>query len=153
MKDDDGALFRVQARERQVEEFAVGDERCDVGHRRSVDRQEFDLHRSSASTSQDVDAGTDDETSEPALEAIRIAKRGQVPPGSDETLLDRVSRELVVPEDQSGSRIQPRDERAGQHGEGVMIAPLRSLDEFSLVHGHPLRAGAAIMSRLECKSP
>ena len=105
---------------------------------RSVDRQQLDLDRSSASTSQDVDAGADDEAAEPALEAIRIAEGGQVPPGSDEALLDRVSRELVVPEDQSGSRIQPRDERAGQHGEGVMIAPLRSLDEFSLVHGHPL---------------
>ena len=92
-------------------------------------------------------------TADPALEAIRIAKRGQVPPGSDETLLDRVPRELVVPEDQSGSRIQPRDEREGQHGEGIAIAPLCSLDEFSLVHGHPSRAGAAIMSRLECRSP
>jgi hypothetical protein len=59
----------------------------------------------------------------------------------------------VVPEDQSGSRIQPRDEREGQHGEGIAIAPLCSLDEFSLVHGHPSRAGAAIMSRLECRSP
>ena len=67
-------------------------------------------------------------------------------------VLDRVSRELVVPEDQSGSRVQPRDERAGQHREGVMIASLRSLDEFSLVHGHPLcRRGD--LSRPECKSP
>ena len=28
-----------------------------------------------------------------------------------------------------------------------MIAPLRSLDEFSLVHGHPVRVGAAVSSR------
>jgi hypothetical protein len=54
------------------------------------------------------------------------------------SVLDRVSRELVVPEDQSGRPVQPRDERAGKHREGVMIASLRSLDELSLVHGNPL---------------
>jgi hypothetical protein len=43
----------------------------------------------------------------------------------------------VVPEDQSGGRVQPRDEQAGEHREGVMIASLRPLDEFSLVHGPP----------------
>ena len=98
---------------------------------------ELDLDRPSPSTSQDVDAGTDDETAEPGFEAIRIAKRRQVPPGAKEALLDRVSRELVVPEDQSGRRVQPRDEHAGKHREGVMIASLRSLDELSLVHGPP----------------
>ena len=153
MQDDDGALFRVQAPERQVEEFAVGHDRCDVGHRRSIDRQKLHLDRPSPPTSQDVDARTDDETSEPALEAIRIAERGQVPPGAKEAFLDRVSRELVVPKDQSGSRIQPRDERAGKHREGLMIASLRSNDELSLVHGHPVHCGAAIKSRSECKSP
>jgi hypothetical protein len=56
----------------------------------------------------------------------------------EKSVLDRVSRELVVPEDQSGRPVQPRDERAGKHGEGVMIASLRALDELSLVHGHPL---------------
>ena len=45
---------------------------------------------------------------------------------------------LVVPEDQSGRPVQPRDERAGKHGEGVMIASPGSLHELSLVHGHPL---------------
>ena len=51
--------------------------------------------------------------------------------------LDRVPRELGVPEDQASGRVQARDVGAGQHGEGVMIAPLRSLDEISLVHGRP----------------
>jgi hypothetical protein len=46
-------------------------------------------------------------------------------------------REVVVPEDQSGRGVQPRDEQAGKHGEGVMIAPLRSLDELPLVHDPP----------------
>ena len=72
-----------------------------------------------------------------AFEAIRIAKRRKVPPGAQEALLDRVSRELVVPEDQAGRRVQPRDEQAGKHGEGVAIASLCSLDELSLVHADP----------------
>ena len=60
---------------------------------------------------------------------------GQVPPGADEGVLDRVSRELAVPEDQAGGRVQPRDGRVGERREGVMIASLCSLDETSLVHG------------------
>ena len=74
---------------------------------------------------------------QPRLEAIRIAEGRQAAPGADEALLDRVSRELRIPEDQAGRPVQPRDEPAGEHGEGVMIASHRSLDEFSLVHDHP----------------
>jgi hypothetical protein len=84
--------------------------------------------------SEDVDTRTEDETSEPGLESIRITQCGKVPPGPKKALLDRVSRELVVPEDESGRRVQPRDEQGGKDGEGVAIASLCSLDEFSLVH-------------------
>ena len=38
-----------------------------------------------------------------------IAKSRQVAPGADERLLDRVARELRVPEDQAGRRVQPRE--------------------------------------------
>ena len=74
---------------------------------------------------------------QPRLEAIRIAEGGQRAPGADEALLDRVSRELGVPEDQAGRRVQPRDEPAGKQREGVMIASHCPLDELSLVHDHP----------------
>ena len=72
------------------------------------------------------------------LEAIGIAQRGKTTPCGKEPFLDRVSRELVVAEDQAGSSVQPRDERAGKRSEGLMIASLRPLDELSLVHHHPL---------------
>ena len=52
-------------------------------------------------------------------------------------ILDAVARELGVPEDQPGGRVQPRDGIAGQRREGVMIALLRPLDEVSLVHDSP----------------
>ena len=72
---------------------------------------------------------------EPGVEPVRIAKSGQIPPGSDERLLDRVARELRVAEDQAGSRVQPREADIDERGEGVMLASPRSLDEVSLVHG------------------
>ncbi len=98
---------------------------------------QFDLDRSPTTSAQDVDAGAHHESACPGLEPIGIAQRRQIAPRAHEPVLDRVSREFVVPEDQSGGRVQPRDERTGQHGEGVMIASLCSLDELSLVHGPP----------------
>jgi len=60
----------------------------------------------------------------------------------------------VVPEDQAGSGVQPRDEQAGKCREGVMIASLRSFDEFSLVHSPPdYSVGAAMSSRSDGSRP
>ena len=101
---------------------SIGDSSTSIGRRprrRMMSRQERTTRRRSH------------------LRTIGIAEGGQVAPGPDEAVLDRVSRELGVPEDEPGRRVQPRDERAGKHREGVMIAPLRSLDELSLVHGPP----------------
>ena len=49
----------------------------------------------------------------------------------------RVSRELLVPEDEPGDGLQPRDGPADERGERVMIAPACPLDEVPLVHGRP----------------
>ncbi len=72
---------------------------------------------------------------QPGVEPIRVAETRQVAPGADECLLDRVARELPVPEDQAGGRVQPREVDVDERGEGVMLAPPRSFDESSLVHG------------------
>jgi hypothetical protein len=138
VEHDDRALFWRKTPERKVEQFAISDERRDIGDGRAIDREELDFDRPATAAPKHIDTGTDDETAKPRLEAIRIAKSREVPPSSHEAVLDGVPGELVVSEDQSGGRIQPRDEREGQHTEGVMIASLRSLDEFPLVHGHPL---------------
>ena len=44
---------------------------------------------------------------EPGIEPVRITKSGQVPPGSHEGVLDRVARELRVPQDEARGRVQP----------------------------------------------
>ena len=79
---------------------------------------------------------------EPGIKPVRVAQTGQVAPGADERFLDRVARELRVPEDEAGRRVQPREGRVDELGEGVMIAPLGTSDELSLVHG-----------RLDCSRP
>src|SRR4029078_8507487 len=71
----------------------------------------------------------------PVSECVRIAETGQIAPGADHLLLDGVARELAVAEDQAGGRVQPREAHVEEVGEGVMVAPPRSLDESSLVHG------------------
>ena len=78
----------------------------------------------------------DGEPMQPGVEPVRVAKPGQVPPSLDQRLLDRVARELRVPEDESGRRVQPRERRVDELGEGVMIALPRPFHECSLVHGH-----------------
>ena len=77
---------------------------------------------------------------EPGVEPVRVAQARKVAPGSDERLLDRIARELRVPEDESGGRVQPRDGQVDELGEGVMIASPRPYDETSLVHVPPRSA-------------
>ena len=137
VQDDDRALVGRQAPERPVDQVAVGDDGRDVG-REWVRRAATARPRSAGGR---VVAGCRCRSGRrapgPGFEAIGVAERRQIAPRPQETVLDRVSREFMVPEDQSGGPVQPRDEPTGQHREGVMIASLRSLDELSLVHGPP----------------
>ena len=85
---------------------------------------------------------------EPGVEPVRVAQARKVTPGSDICLLDRVARELRVPEDEAGDGVQPRDGRDDERVERVMIAPARSLDEIPLVHGRPRDASIRPRSRV-----
>ena len=94
-----------------------------------VDLFELDLDHPSATTPGEVEAGVDGEPMEPGVEPVRVAQAREVAPGADERLLDRIARELRVPEDEAGGRVQPRDGQVDERGEGVMIASPRPLDE------------------------
>jgi hypothetical protein len=93
-----------------------------------MDRGQLDFDRPSPPTACDIDAGVDDELAQPGIELVRVAKRRQVSPSADEAVLDRVAGELWVPKDQPGGCVEPGDGRAGERGEGVMIALPRSFD-------------------------
>ena len=100
-----------------------------------MERSQLDLDRPALAAPDQVEAGIDEQSMEPAVEPVHVAQRGQVPPAPDQSLLDGVPRKVGVAEDQACGRVQARDGCAGQRREGVMIASLRSLDETSLVHG------------------
>ena len=92
-------------------------------------------------------AGVEEQPVEPGVEAVDVTQGGQVPPASDERLLDGVLRAVGITKDQSGGGVEPGDRGACQHGEGVMIALPRSLHEVPL-HVRPrLRAAGLAASR------
>lgn len=134
MQCDDRPMPWIQARERPIHEVAVGERAGDVRPARKIDRRELDLDDPTSSPAQEVEAGVDGQPVEPTVEAVRVPESRQIAPGPDQCLLDRVTREFGVPEDESSRRVQPRKTQVDKIGEGVMIAPLRPLDSVPLVH-------------------
>ncbi len=68
----------------------------------------------------------------------RIRSVEQVPPGSGRSPPGQRSARSGSRSAQAGRTAQPRERRnAAKQRKGVMIAPLGSLDEFSLVHDSP----------------
>ncbi len=74
-------------------------------------------------------ARADEEAPEPALEAVGLAKCGDVPPGGDERLLRGVPGPLAVVEDQQGDGVEPVDRLTRQLAERIVIARHRLQDQ------------------------
>ena len=89
---------------------------------------------------------------QPSVESVGVAKPRHVPPGGYQGVLDRVSRELAIPEDESCRSVQPRDSRANEHREGVMIALLRKFDETPLVHRRLSSCAPGWRARMVCRT-
>ena len=138
MEDEHGPHLRRKPDEAALELVTIGDRRLHAGCRRNVDVHELDVGPVPAEPAGLVDARPDQEPAEPLVEAVRVPKRGQITPGSDERVLDGVVGLLGVPEDEPGGRVEASDRGACQRVKGVMIAPLRSLHEISL-HPAPRR--------------
>ncbi len=85
----------------------------------------------------------------PGVESIGVAETAKVAPGAEERVLDRVARELGVPEDQPSGGVEPRDGQIDERGEGVMIASPCPFDETSLVHVFRLGCGTAVVVVLD----
>jgi hypothetical protein len=95
-----------------------------------------------------LDRGIGKQSIEPGVEPVGIAQPRQVPPGSNERLLDRVARQLTVSEDQTGGRVQARGGGPNERAEGFAIAFSCALHEHPLVHDRP-SFGAAPWAALE----
>lgn len=137
VQDDNGSPGWIEPPEGIVDELSIDDVRRGVriGDLWPVKRFQLDLDRSSLPATEGVDAGTDKEAVEPAVEGIQLAQSGQASPGPNERFLDRVAGKLSIAEDQSCGCVQPCGARADEHGEGVMIASPCTFHESSLVHG------------------
>ena len=135
MEHHDGAPLGLEPAEGFIEKLSLGHVRGHVAAEGFEEGRQLDLVHAAAAPAREIEARMDGQAVEPGVEPVRVAQPGQIAPGSDEGILDRVSRELAVPEDEAGGSVQPREGSAGDHGKGVMIALPRSLDETTLVHG------------------
>ena len=148
MKDDHGALVGIEVTDATLDEVPVGGSRLGVRHREGMDLGKLDLDAPALGDPELIAAGVEEEPVKPGIEAIGIAQGGQVPPASDERLLDGVLRTVRVPQDEPSRGVQPTDRGACQQRKGVMIAFPCSLHEVSLhvalVFARP------VWSRLEC---
>jgi hypothetical protein len=96
-----------------------------------IDRQDADLHRSPLGAAGVVATGVDQEPMEPGVEAVRVAQGAEVPPSTDEGVLDSVLGGRGIAQDPPGDRVQAVIRAAHEVFEGLVIAPLRSGNELS----------------------
>ena len=148
VQDDDGAALLVEPAEDRVDLVAIGEAPDMSATAGAWIGRELHLDGPPSTTACLVDAGVDGQSMEPGVESVGIAKLREIPPRPDEAFLDRVACELRVPEDEAGGLVQPHDGRAGELGEGVMIASPRPFHEPSLVHGRPCVRSAPSRRRL-----
>ena len=133
MQNDDGPLLGLEPAEATLELVAVGDRRRRVGDRgwcREIG--DVDVEMTAPNPPDLIDAGVHQQSMQPGVEAIRVAQRGQITPGTDKGVLDGVRRTIRIPEHEPGGRVEAGDRGACQLGEGVMIASPRSLHEVTL---------------------
>jgi hypothetical protein len=83
-------------------------------------------------------AGPDEEPVEPGVERRRVSQLGQVPPRSQERLLDGVLGEVRPAEDALRDGVQPVDRGSRELVEGVPVAALRTNHEFRAQPSPPL---------------
>ena len=102
MKYEDGALLERQAPERSVELIAVMDRANGVLGGRVHGRQEADVCRPAPATPRLGIALVSQDSMQPRLEAVDVAQRPQLTPGSDERGLHGVFGQIEVAEDPRG---------------------------------------------------
>ncbi len=137
MQDDDRAPLGLEAPERLAEQLAVHKLQRGVGRALGIEIRQLDLDRPTAPAADEVETRMRQESMQPGVEPVRVAKPGQIAPRADEGVLDGVARELRITDHEPRGPIQADRRATRERGEGVVIAPSRLLDEASLVHRSP----------------
>ena len=108
MQNDQRPMLGRKAGQGAVQRVTVSDEskRIDTAGRREV--RERHLDDAPLSAAGFVDGRVHEQAVEPGVEPVGIAQPRQVSPGPDQALLDRVARELGVPEDEASGRVHAR---------------------------------------------
>ena len=115
-----------------------------VGHRSDrvlrgrLGLDDLDLRRPASSMTALVRAGIDEQSTQPGVEALRIAEARQVAPGMDECLLHGILGHVTVSEDQACDREEAVGGVDRERLEGAVITALGRLDEASI---HPGPSG------------
>jgi hypothetical protein len=134
VKDYERAVLRVQPNEGALDEVPIGDVASGIVAGWDVDVRDDHLDDAPAAPARLVEGRMDEQSVEPGIEPVRITKSGQIPPGSQERGLDRVARELRVPEDEARGSVEPSGRARGERGKGVVIASPCPLDQRPSVH-------------------
>ncbi len=137
MQDDDRTPFGFETCERLAEQLTVGELVRGIARAVGVEVRQLDLDRPAAPPPDEVEACMGEQSMQPRVEPVRVAKSGQVTPGADEGVLDGVMRKLRITDHEPRGPIQADRGAPRERREGVVIAPPRLLDEPSLVHRSP----------------
>ena len=137
VEDDDRPFALAEPAHDLVDQFAVGVDRNHVRDSPVVHGLQGHLDPVAMMSTSLIEAGVHGESMKPDVEPIGVSKLRQIPPGSDQCLLDRVACEVGVPEDETCCSVQPHDSCPGELREGVMIALPCLLDQPSLVQRSP----------------
>jgi len=135
VQDHERPMLGSQVTECAVERIPVIETSEVVVGRRRLGQVAAYLDHPSLTATSLVDGRVNEQPIEPAVKAVGVTQAWEVAPGADECLLDRVTREFRVAEDEASGRVQPREPGIDERGEGVVIASLGPLDLDSLVHG------------------
>lgn len=134
MQDEDSALLDRQPSERPIKGVAIGDREDRLGVYRPVDREKSNVARPLRAAPSFGVAGVDKETTDPGVEAIRVAQPRKLAPGGDEGVLQRILGEMGVAQDPRCDRVQPVTGLRNQIPECLAIASHGPLDDIPHTH-------------------
>ena len=135
-QDQRRALLHGEFEEGSFELVAIDELAKLVDRRRVIDWQDRDLDRPPLAAPNLVLAGVDEEAMEPGVEPLGISQTPEVTPGSDQGVLNGVLGGIPVAEDPPRDRVQAVVCRNREGLEGLVVAPLRALDELGR-HRYP----------------